>query len=47
MIEQTGATEIMLQSISPDQEARRYSHALIAEALDVKPAVRSAGADAA
>jgi luciferase family oxidoreductase group 1 len=36
MIEQTGATEIMLQSINLDQEARRYSHALIAEALGVR-----------
>jgi luciferase family oxidoreductase group 1 len=37
MIEQTGATEIMLQSIHPDQEARRYSHALVAEALGLPP----------
>ncbi|MFD6058968.1 MsnO8 family LLM class oxidoreductase [Rhodococcus wratislaviensis] len=36
MIEQTGATEIMVQSINPDQEARRYSHALIAEAFGLR-----------
>lgn len=36
MIEETGATEVMLQSISPDQDARRYSHQLIAEILGVK-----------
>lgn len=36
MIEQTGATEIMLQSVSPDQEARRHTHALIAEILGVR-----------
>ncbi|MFI6692973.1 LLM class flavin-dependent oxidoreductase [Streptomyces sp. NPDC050433] len=47
MIEQTGATEIMLQSISPDQEARRYSHALIADALGVKPDVYPITADGA
>ncbi|TCJ30269.1 LLM class flavin-dependent oxidoreductase [Parafrankia sp. BMG5.11] len=35
MIEQSGATEVMLQSISPDQEARRYSHALVADALGI------------
>jgi hypothetical protein len=47
MIEQTGATEVMLQSISPDQEARRYSHALIADALGVRPEVRPTTVDAA
>ncbi|MFF3376625.1 LLM class flavin-dependent oxidoreductase [Streptomyces sp. NPDC002680] len=47
MIEQTGATEIMLQSISPDQEARRYSHALVAEALGIKPDVQTAPVSAA
>jgi luciferase family oxidoreductase group 1 len=47
MIEQTGATEIMLQSISPDQEARRYSHALVAEALGLQAnqPQRDVGAD--
>ncbi|MEB1611098.1 luciferase family oxidoreductase group 1 [Xanthomonas campestris] len=43
MIEQSGATELMLQSILPDQEARRHSHALIAEALGIGP-VRDAHA---
>ncbi|MER5436806.1 hypothetical protein [Streptomyces sp. NPDC002588] len=47
MIEQTGATEVMLQSISPDPEARRHSHALVAEALGIKPDVRSATTSAA
>lgn len=38
LIEHSGATELMLQSIFPDQEARRRSHALIAEVLGIKPA---------
>ncbi|MEU1185149.1 LLM class flavin-dependent oxidoreductase [Streptomyces sp. NPDC005820] len=37
MVEETGATELIVQSISPDQEARRHSHALVAEALGVRP----------
>ncbi len=41
MIEESGATEIMLQSISPDQEARRRTHALVAEILDVGASVRA------
>jgi luciferase family oxidoreductase group 1 len=45
MIEQAGATEIMLQSINPDQEARRYSHALTAEALGVRADVQQAPAE--
>ncbi|WP_255406208.1 MsnO8 family LLM class oxidoreductase [Novosphingobium sp. CF614] len=36
MIELSGATEIMLQSINPDQEARRHTHALVTEILGVK-----------
>jgi hypothetical protein len=47
MIEQTGATEIMLQGISPGQEARRYSHALIADALGITGDARPATVDAA
>jgi len=47
MIEETGATEIMLQSINPDQEARRYSHALIAEILGVKAETPQTLAEAA
>ncbi|KPI30286.1 hypothetical protein OK074_6723 [Actinobacteria bacterium OK074] len=47
MIEQTGATEVMLQSISPDQEARRYSRALIADALGVRPEVGPTAFEAA
>ncbi|MEV4036303.1 LLM class flavin-dependent oxidoreductase [Streptomyces umbrinus] len=47
MIEQTGATEVMLQSINPDQEARRHSHALIANALGIKPDLQPTTIDAA
>lgn len=36
MIEHSGATELMLQSIFPDQDARRHSHALIAESLGIE-----------
>lgn len=47
IIEESGATEIMLQSISSDQEARRYSHALIADVLGVDAAAATSGKKAA
>lgn len=47
MIGQMEVTEITLQSISPDEEARRQSHALIAEALGVAPVAQPCTADAA